>query len=48
MNVGTEMKMRELWILLVSRLDGSLGMAWVNDESPLVDRALAGGRCDGR
>jgi hypothetical protein len=48
MSVLAETKMRELWILWVSRLDGSLGMAWVSDESPLVDRALAGGRCDGR
>jgi hypothetical protein len=48
MSVATEKKMSELRILWVSRLDGTLGMAWVDAESPLLDRALVGGGCDGR
>jgi hypothetical protein len=48
MSVATEAKMRELRILWVSRLDGSLGMAWVEGESTLVDRAPGGGGCDGQ
>jgi hypothetical protein len=48
MSVATETKIRELRILWVSRLDGSLGMAWIDDESHLVDRAPVGGDCDGR
>jgi hypothetical protein len=47
MNVATKKKMRELRILWVSRLDSSLGMAWVEDESHLVDRVWVGG-CDGQ
>jgi len=48
MSVATETKMRELRISWVSRLDGSLGMAWVDAESPLVDRASVGGGYDGQ
>jgi hypothetical protein len=48
MNVAIMRKIRELRILWVSRLDSSLGMAWVEDKSHLVDRVWVEGGCDGQ
>jgi hypothetical protein len=47
MSVVTEMKMRELRIMWVSSIDGSLCMAWV-DESLLIGRVRMEASCYGR
>jgi hypothetical protein len=47
MSVVTETKMRELRIIWVSRSDGSLRMAWV-DESLLIGRVRMEAGCYGR
>jgi len=47
MSVATEKKMRELRIVWVSRADGSLRMAWV-DESLLIGRVRMEASCYGR
>ncbi len=47
MSVATEKKMRELRIVWVSRADGSLHVAWI-DESLLGHRALVKAGCYGR
>jgi hypothetical protein len=39
--------MSELRILWVSALDGSLSMAWVEDESHFASRVRVGVGCDG-
>jgi hypothetical protein len=48
MSIFTETKMRELRILWVARLGGSLGMSWIDDEPRLIDRASVGGGWDAR
>jgi hypothetical protein len=47
MSIFTETKMRELRIMWISRMDGFLRMAWV-DESLLIGRVQMEAGCYGR
>ena len=48
MSIPVKWHMSELRILWVSALDGSLSMAWVEDESHLAGRVRVEGGCYGR